>query len=746
MPVVERVDNPPVANDDDAFVVAGGSVTVDVLANDFDAEGPLAVTIVTPPTNGTADVTTDNRITYTHDGSATTSDSLVYEITDTAGQSDQATVFITIADECFAPAGDYSIDFESGSPGWAVDTAVLTPPSQTWQLLSPDAFASSGTTVWFTESLAQDPSGDTSKDVRLVTPEFVVSGDSHLTFYHRFRTEPGFDGGVLEVSVDGAAWQDILAAGGVFVAGEYNDILSPGSGFVLSGRRAWAGESNGFELGSMNLVDVDLGGLAGQTVSFRFRFAQDQLAPEAGGWWMDDFAVNGLLQPCGQPPVANDDNASVDAGMSVNVDVLANDSDPQYANSELTVTIDSDPSQGTAVVETDQTITYTNNGGSATSDSFVYRVANPDGGFDTATVTITINQPQNATPDAVDDEATVDRGGSTTIDVKANDSDADDANSELTVTIETPPTHGAAGVTADGQVTYTHNGDDATADSFQYRLTDPQGAFDIATVTITVNQAAADLRETTGGGYLLTPQGDKINFGFKAVEEEDGSLSGDLQLNDKKAKAKVNLKNVVTFNALADECGTVPPGEGSAEITGSGTFNGKAASFRVCVADFGESGSAVPDMFHLECTEGCDYSTLSRVDDEQIDGGNIQVHNPELAADEDGVVGDGSQSQDGDATASTLILGPVLLDEADAGSIQQLTVRAFGPDQQPLANAAISVDVLDATGALLETLTGESDASGVVTLEVLVGLGDTEYLAWSGSLSSNAILVSGVLR
>lgn len=300
MPVVELVDGPPIANDDEAFAVKGGTVAVDVLANDSDAEGPLSVTIVTPPSNGTADVTTDNRLTYTHDGSATTSDTIVYEVTDTAGQSDQATVFITIANECFAPAGDYAIDFESGSPGWSVDTAVLTPPSQTWQLLT-DPFASSPTTVWFTDALAQDPNADTSKDVRLVTPELLISGDSHLTFFHKFRTEPGFDGGVLEVTTDGGTtWLDILDAGGAFAAGAYNDTLNPGSGFVLSGRDAWGGESGAFP--AMTGVDVDLGALAAQTVQFRFRFGQDQLALEGGGWWIDDFAVNALLEPCEEPP------------------------------------------------------------------------------------------------------------------------------------------------------------------------------------------------------------------------------------------------------------------------------------------------------------------------------------------------------------------------------------------------------------------------------------------------------------
>ncbi|MEX1072515.1 MAG: S8 family serine peptidase [Chloroflexota bacterium] len=747
MPVVELIDNPPVAEDDEAFVVRGGTVVVDVLANDFDAEGPLAVTIVagSGPFNGTADVTTDNRIVYTHDGTGTTSDSLVYEITDTAGQQDQATVYFTIADTCYTVAGDYYDDFETDAPGWTVDTAVLTPPSQTWQHPFPDPlFATSGTTVWFTDALASHPIDATSKDVRLVSPELLVSGDSHLTFFHKFRTEPGFDGGVLEVTTDGGTtWLDILDAGGVFVAGAYNTTpLNPGSDFVLSGRRAWDGESVGFP--AMIEVDVDLGALAGLTAQFRFRFGQDQLAPEAGGWWIDDVAVNDLLEECSLPPVANNDSASVDAGMSTNIDVLANDDDPDDDNSALTVTIESGPSHGTAVVESNDTITYTHNGDGATSDSFQYRVTDPDGGFDTATVSITINRPENAPPVAVDDTGTVNASGSTTIDVKANDSDPDNENGELTVLIETQPTHGAAGLTGDGQVTYTHNGDDATSDSFEYRLTDPEGAFDIATVSITINQPPDDFRKTTGGGYLLTPEGNKLNFGFNAQEEADGSLHGNLQYNDKSEGVKIHLTAVLTFNTLERECGSVPLGPSSAEFTGSGTYNGTDATFRVCVSDVGEPGSGSgsdADWFHVECTTVCEYNSALRAEDEQLDGGNIQVHDP--GAEASGTAGDESSPDATEPTASTLILDPVLLTEGEIGSIQELTVRAFGPDQATLAGVSVSINVLDASGNLLDTLTGVSDATGLLTISVVIGAGETEFLAFSGGLSSNAIAVTG---
>ena len=409
MPIVgEPQPQPPDAVNDNAFVLSGGTVEIDVLANDSDPEGgPLAVEIVSGPSHGTATVTLAQTIQYTNNGDAATSNSLVYRITDNQGLTDTATVFITISDECLTPTGSFSDDFESGPDGWEVDTAVLTPPSQTWVLFSPDPFASSGTTVWHTDANASDPTlmADTSKDVRLVSPAQRVSTTTHLTFWHRFNTETGFDGGVLEVSTNnGATWVDVVDAGGAFVSGGYNDTLSIGA-FALGGRDAWGGMSTGFPT-AMDPVDVDLGALSGETIKVRFRFGQDQIGPTpAGGWWIDDVAFSNLLEQCSgtQPPIANDDTATVAAGESVNTDVKANDSDPDTPNSNLTVSIESIPAHGTATVQPDGTITYQHNGDTATSDSYQYRITDPEDNFDVATVFITIEHSANATPNAVDD-------------------------------------------------------------------------------------------------------------------------------------------------------------------------------------------------------------------------------------------------------------------------------------------------------------------------------------------------------
>ncbi|MFV1963763.1 MAG: Ig-like domain-containing protein, partial [Acidimicrobiia bacterium] len=75
----------PVAGDNSASVGTGGSVNIAVLGNDSDPDGTLdttTVTIVTPPANGTVLDDGAGLLTYTHDGSVTTSDSFTYTVAD----------------------------------------------------------------------------------------------------------------------------------------------------------------------------------------------------------------------------------------------------------------------------------------------------------------------------------------------------------------------------------------------------------------------------------------------------------------------------------------------------------------------------------------------------------------------------------------------------------------------------------------------------------------------------------------
>jgi hypothetical protein len=93
--------------DDTATVANAGIVNVNVLSNDTIVGNVDGVIVLTAPTNGTAIVQVDNTITYTHNGSNTTTDSFVYAVDSGSGFNDTANVVVTVA---AVPTTSYSYE------------------------------------------------------------------------------------------------------------------------------------------------------------------------------------------------------------------------------------------------------------------------------------------------------------------------------------------------------------------------------------------------------------------------------------------------------------------------------------------------------------------------------------------------------------------------------------------------------------------------------------------------------------
>jgi hypothetical protein len=89
----------PVAQDDSVSTNKNTAVTVNVLANDDDADGDLLTVAVTdPPTNGTATPNGDDTVTYTPNSGFVGTDSFRYEVTDGKGGQSGAMVTVTVLD------------------------------------------------------------------------------------------------------------------------------------------------------------------------------------------------------------------------------------------------------------------------------------------------------------------------------------------------------------------------------------------------------------------------------------------------------------------------------------------------------------------------------------------------------------------------------------------------------------------------------------------------------------------------
>lgn len=128
-----------------------------------------------------------------------------------------------------------------------------------------------------------------SDEVFLSRYYLITSSSAQLSFQRRHGLEANFDGLVLEISVDGGSFIDIINAGGSFVTGGYNATLFATSGNPLGGRQAWSGStSNTFITTTLNLPSSVLG----RVINFRWRRGTD-VSTSGSGVFIDNISITG---------------------------------------------------------------------------------------------------------------------------------------------------------------------------------------------------------------------------------------------------------------------------------------------------------------------------------------------------------------------------------------------------------------------------------------------------------------------
>jgi uncharacterized repeat protein (TIGR01451 family) len=164
---------------------------------------------------------------------------------------------------------------------------------------------------------------DKGSDQRLVSPPLTVSAAGTFTvkFDHQwaFEADAGgnYDGGVVEISINNAAFVDF---GSAATAGGYNGPLIAYSGNPnpLAGRQAFVGTSAGVVTTTLTQTIP-----AGSTVRVRFRAGSD-LGVGAAGWNIDNIEFQGID---GTPfaTVVQDPDACAVVPTSADLSVIKND-------------------------------------------------------------------------------------------------------------------------------------------------------------------------------------------------------------------------------------------------------------------------------------------------------------------------------------------------------------------------------------------------------------------------------------
>jgi len=186
------------------------------------------------------------------------------------------------------------------------------------------------------------------------------------------------------------------------------------------------------------------------------------------------------------PPVAVDDTYSINEDFVLTNNVTGNDSDVDGPS--VSITLVTGVTNGTLVLNTNGSFTYTPNANYNGPDSFVYSYCDlgTPNLCDTASVSITVN-PVNDAPVAVDDSYSVNEDNTLTNNVTPNDSDVDGPS--VSITLVTGVTNGTLTLNMDGSFTYTPNANYNGPDSFVYSYCDlgTPNLCDSASVSITVN-------------------------------------------------------------------------------------------------------------------------------------------------------------------------------------------------------------------------------------------------------------------
>ena len=179
-------------------------------------------------------------------------------------------------------------------------------------------------------------------------------------------------------------------------------------------------------------------------------------------------------------PFAGFDSYSVVVNGVLNANV--GDNDINTDGGTLTFTVLTGVSNGTLVLNSNGTFTYTPNNNYLGNDSFTYNVCAGPGLCDNATVTITVTE--SAPPVAGEDFFTTAEDTAISGNVGTNDVEPD--GSPLSFILLTSPNNGDLVLNGDGTFTYTPSANFNGTDSFTYSACDPTPICDATTVTITV--------------------------------------------------------------------------------------------------------------------------------------------------------------------------------------------------------------------------------------------------------------------
>lgn len=498
---VTPVNDDPVATDDSASVAEdSASTSIDVLANDVDADGDtLTVAITTAPQNGSASVNGSNQVVYQPTADYSGVDYLTYTITD-GTSADSATVVINISS-----TNDIPIAVDDSNANLILANAILEDSAPLiLDVLANDSDADPTDTLTITSITAPTDGGlaTISNDRILYQPAANFFGSE--SFDYTISDGTTTDTATVTLAITSVNDDPVAVDDSATViedsADNVIDVLSndsDGDGDTLSISITTSPSEGTASLNDSGAIvytpDADYSGV--DSLSYTI---SDGSNIDTGTLVINVTATN-------DPPVAVNDSTTLNEdAQAVQIDVLDNDSDSE--NNTLTIVAVTNPSQGGSASTDGANVTYQPATNFYGAETFEYTIS--DGiATTTASISITVN-PVNDLPLAANDTASVDEdSANNVIDVLTNDSDVDGDSIVINAVSESNQ-NGTVSIGLDENLRtvliYTPASNFAGTDTIDYIVSDTNGGIDAATLTVVVSNAndapvaVADTNATLG--------------------------------------------------------------------------------------------------------------------------------------------------------------------------------------------------------------------------------------------------------
>ena len=537
----------PAANNDTASVAEGGTLNVDastLLANDSDPEGAtLSISSVSNPANGSVSLSEDKAtVTYTHDGSETTTGSFDYSISDGSASS-TATVTITVTPVNDPPATP-SLSNQTATAGQSFtyqvpevndpDDESLTYNAALGQAMNP-------LPLWLSFNASTRTFSGTPRKAHVATHTIMVevSDDSAKSSRASFTLKvmlPPNKAPKAPTLTDQAATEDKSFSYTVpaFIDPDGDTVTYAAVLDDNGALPAWLSFTPSTRTFSGTPLESDTPG----SLAIRIT-ATDNGTPTASTKVTFTLTVEEVNDPPATPSLSNQ-TATAGQSFSYTFDAVI---DPEGHSVAYIAILDNGAALPKWLSFDNNARTFSGTPGDADAPATIaIRVTTTDDGTPRAaasdTFTLTVSE-RNDGPIIGNDTATVAEGGTVSIassTLLANDSDPNDDT--LSITAVSGAVSGSVTLSEDGEtVTYTHNGLETTSGGFTYTVSDGSTT-DTTTVVITVtpvndppetplllNQAATEdepFRYTFA--IVSDPEGDGITY--EATLADGSALPG----------------------------------------------------------------------------------------------------------------------------------------------------------------------------------------------------------------------------